>query len=158
MTNVRLQNISKTFGAATIALAGINLEVAPGELFFLLGPSGCGKSTLLRIVAGLMEPTRGRIFFNDREVTALPTEQRNALMCFQSYALWPHMTVRDNVRFGLEVRQMTRADQDARVEEVLQMVRLTGLGDRRPNQLSGGQQQRAALARALAVKPACLLL
>jgi ABC-type sugar transport system ATPase subunit len=158
MTNVRLQNVSKTFGTSTVALAGINLEIAAGELFFLLGPSGCGKSTLLRIVAGLLEPTAGRVFFNDRDVTNLPTAQRNAVMCFQSYALWPHMSVRENVRFGLAVRNVEREQQNRRVDEVLSLVRLSELADRKPNQLSGGQQQRVALARALAVNPACLLL
>jgi len=157
MTAVRVEKIAKSFGP-TVALADITLDIAAGELFFLLGPSGCGKSTLLRIIAGLLDPTNGQIFFNDRDVTTLPTQDRNAVMCFQSYALWPHMSVRDNVRFGLEVRGMSRAEQDARVNEVLAMVRLTDQADRKPNQLSGGQQQRVALARALAVKPACLLL
>jgi iron(III) transport system ATP-binding protein len=157
MTSVRLQQITKTFGQ-TVALASIDLEINSGELFFLLGPSGCGKSTLLRLIAGLHEPTSGRIFFNDRDVTALPTDKRNAVMCFQSYALWPHMTVRENVRFGLNVRGIDRAEQDRRVHEVLELVQMGQLANRRPNQLSGGQQQRVALARALAVKPACLLL
>ena len=157
MTSVRLQNISKRFGT-TVALDDINLEIGAGELFFLLGPSGCGKSTLLRLIAGLHEPTSGRIFFNDRDVTPLGTEHRNAVMCFQSYALWPHMSVRENVRFGLSVRKADRAEQDRRVDEVLSLVRMTELGDRKPNELSGGQQQRVALARALAVKPDCLLL
>src|SRR6185503_15117360 len=110
---VRLENIRKTFGA-TVALDDINLQINAGELFFLLGPSGCGKSTLLRLIAGLLEPTAGRIFFNDRDVTALGTERRNAVMCFQSYALWPHMTVRDNVAFGLNVRKVSRAEQHER--------------------------------------------
>ena len=158
MNRVRLDKITRTFGPQTVSLSEISLDIAAGELFFLLGPSGCGKSTLLRIVAGLLEPTSGRIFFNDSDVTNLPTQDRNAVMCFQSYALWPHMTVRDNIRFGLEVRRMNRADQDSRIDEVIRMVRLDGLADRRPAQLSGGQQQRVALARALAVKPACLLL
>ena len=157
MTTVRLHNIRKTFGA-TVALDNIDLEIASGELFFLLGPSGCGKSTLLRLIAGLHEPSGGKIFFNDRDVTALSTDKRNAVMCFQSYALWPHMTVRDNVRFGLNVRGVSRAEQDRRIDEVLAMVQMTQLAERRPNQLSGGQQQRVALARALAVNPACLLL
>jgi iron(III) transport system ATP-binding protein len=157
MTSVRLDHIGKNFGA-TVALDDINLAIKAGELFFLLGPSGCGKSTLLRLIAGLHEPTRGRIFFNDRDVTALPTDQRNAVMCFQSYALWPHMSVRENVRFGLSVRKLDRAQQDRRIEEVLESVHMTELADRKPNQLSGGQQQRVALARALAVNPACLLL
>jgi iron(III) transport system ATP-binding protein len=158
MTSLRLQNISKTFGTATVALAGINLEIAAGELFFLLGPSGCGKSTLLRIVAGLLEPTAGRIFFGEGDVTAVPTAQRNAVMCFQSYALWPHMSVRENVRFGLAVRKIDREGQRRRVDEVLSLVQLGELAERKPNQLSGGQQQRVALARALAVNPECLLL
>ena len=157
MTAVRLERISKHFGA-TIALSEITLDVAGGELFFLLGPSGCGKSTLLRLIAGLHEPSDGRIFFNGRDVTDLGTEKRNAVMCFQSYALWPHMSVRENVRFGLAVRKLERREQDRRLEEVLRLVQMDALADRKPNQLSGGQQQRVALARALAVEPACLLL
>src|SRR4051812_19334399 len=115
MTTVRLENIAKTFGS-TVALADINLEIRAGELFFLLGPSGCGKSTLLRLIAGLHEPTAGRVFFNDRDVTPLHTDRRNAVMCFQSYALWPHMSVRENVRFGLNVRGVDRGERDRRVE------------------------------------------
>jgi iron(III) transport system ATP-binding protein len=157
MTSVHLDHITKTFGA-TVALDDIDLRIEAGELFFLLGPSGCGKSTLLRLIAGLHEPTRGRIFFNDRDVTNLGTEKRNAVMCFQSYALWPHMSVRENVRFGLNVRGISRAEQDRRVDEVLRLVQMDALAERKPNQLSGGQQQRVALARALAVKPDCLLL
>ena len=157
MTTVRLDNISKRFGS-TVALADVNLEIRSGELFFLLGPSGCGKSTLLRVIAGLQEATSGRVWFNDRDVTRLPTSERNAVMCFQSYALWPHMTVRENVRFGLNVRKLDRAVQDQRIDDVLKLVRMTELADRKPNQLSGGQQQRVALARALAVRPDCLLL
>ena len=157
MTAVRLEHITKLFGA-TKAVDGVDLAVGAGELFFLLGPSGCGKSTLLRLIAGLHEPTAGRIFFNDRDVTALGTEKRNAVMCFQSYALWPHMTVRENVRFGLSVRKVPRAQQDHRVAEALRLVRMAELAGRKPNELSGGQQQRVALARALVVEPACLLL
>src|SRR5260221_5654923 len=106
MTSLRLSSISKRFGQ-TIALDGIDLTIAAGELFFLLGPSGCGKSTLLRLIAGLHDPDGGRIWFDDREVTRLGTEKRNAVMCFQSYALWPHMTVRENVAFGPGVRKST---------------------------------------------------
>ncbi len=157
MTTVRLEQITKTFGA-TVAVDHVDLQIEAGELFFLLGPSGCGKSTLLRLVAGLYEPSGGRILFNDRDVTAMHTDRRNAVMCFQSYALWPHMSVRDNVRFGLQVRKISRAKQDARLAEVLALVQMETLADRRPNQLSGGQQQRVALARALAVQPDCLLL
>ncbi len=157
MTSVKLDRITKSFGD-TVALDDISLDVRAGELFFLLGPSGCGKSTLLRLIAGLHEPTAGRLFFNDRDVTALSTEKRNAVMCFQSYALWPHMTVRENVRFGLNVRHMPKAEQDQRIDEVLTLVQMDAYAGRKPNQLSGGQQQRVALARALAVRPACLLL
>src|SRR3954465_10426970 len=107
MTTVRLDNITKTFGS-TVALANVNLTIDAGELFFLLGPSGCGKSTLLRLIAGLHGPTSGRVLFNDTDATDFGTERRNAVMCFQSYALWPHMTVRDNVRFGLNVRRQPR--------------------------------------------------
>jgi iron(III) transport system ATP-binding protein len=157
MTSVRLSSISKRFGQ-TIALDGVDLTIAAGELFFLLGPSGCGKSTLLRIIAGLQSPSSGQLFFNDRDVTSLPTEKRNAVMCFQSYALWPHMTVAENVRFGLAVRDMDKRVQQQRISEVLKLVQLETLAQRKPNQLSGGQQQRVALARALAVNPDCLLL
>jgi iron(III) transport system ATP-binding protein len=157
MISVGLKNLAKRFDQ-TVALAAVNLEIREGELFFLLGPSGCGKSTLLRIIAGLMAPDEGKVSFAGRDVTALDTQQRNAVMVFQSYALWPHMTVNENVGFGLEVRLTGRAEREARITEVLRLVQLEGLGDRKPNQLSGGQQQRVALARALAVKPDCLLL
>ena len=157
MTSVRLDSIVKDFGT-TRALDAISLDIAAGELFFLLGPSGCGKSTLLRLIAGLYTPTEGRIFFNDRDVTSLGTEKRNAVMCFQSYALWPHMTVRENVRFGLAVRGIAPAEQAKQIDSVLKLVQMDCYAARKPNQLSGGQQQRVALARALAVRPDCLLL
>ncbi|MEM8874461.1 MAG: ABC transporter ATP-binding protein [Planctomycetota bacterium] len=157
MTRVRLENVTKRFGS-TVALDNVSIDIESGELFFLLGPSGCGKSTLLRLIAGLHEPTAGKLWFDDNDVTGLSTEKRNAVMCFQSYALWPHMTVRENIRFGLNVRDVGKAEQDTRIDEVLAMVQMTDYADRKPNQLSGGQQQRVALARALAVKPACLLL
>jgi iron(III) transport system ATP-binding protein len=155
MTAVRLDHISKKFGQ-TVALDKIDLQIKAGELFFLLGPSGCGKTTLLRLIAGLHEPTSGQIFFNDRDVTSLTTDKRNAVMCFQSYALWPHMTVEDNVGFGLDVRNVE--NRQARIDEVLRLVQMDQYKIRKPNQLSGGQQQRVALARALAVHPDCLLL
>ena len=157
MTAVRFEHISKLFGA-TRAVDDVSLTIAAGELFFLLGPSGCGKSTLLRLIAGLHEPTSGRIFFNDADVTRLPTNRRNAVMCFQSYALWPHMTVKENVRFGLAVRGLARPEQERKIEAVLKLVGMEALAQRKPNELSGGQQQRVALARALVVEPACLLL
>jgi iron(III) transport system ATP-binding protein len=157
MTGIRFDQINKSFGSFT-ALQDIQFDIAPGELFFLLGPSGCGKTTLLRLIAGLQDPTSGRIFFGERDVTDLPTEKRQAVMCFQSYALWPHMSVADNVRFGLNVQGVSTEQRENRVAEVLKLVQLDDLAERRPNALSGGQQQRAALARALAVKPQCLLL
>src|SRR5687768_12432097 len=152
MTSVRLENLSKHFGQ-TVALDTTDLTIEAGELFFLLGPSGCGKSTLLRLIAGLHEPTTGKVFFNDKDVTDLPTNERNAVMCFQSYALWPHMTVAENVRFGLEVRKLSRKEQVTRVKEVLELVHMGEYAKRKPNELSGGQQQRVALARALVVRP-----
>ncbi len=160
MTRIRLENISKSYGE-TVALRSVDLQIGSGELFFLLGPSGCGKSTLLRLIAGLQMPTAGRIVFDGRDVTSVPTQERNAVMCFQGYALWPHLSVRENIRFGLSVRQTPRdrRAQLAQVEKALGLIQMTGpLADRKPQQLSGGQQQRVALARALAVTPACLLL
>jgi iron(III) transport system ATP-binding protein len=157
MTSVRLDHLTKAFGS-TRAVDDISLTIEAGELFFLLGPSGCGKSTLLRLIAGLLEPTAGRIYFNERDVTPLGTDKRNAVMCFQSYALWPHMTVAENVRFGLEVRHVARAEQATRVTEAIRQVQLEAYAQRKPNELSGGQQQRVALARALVVHPDCLLL
>jgi iron(III) transport system ATP-binding protein len=158
MTAIRLEQVTKHY-KETVALSAIDLAVEDGELFFLLGPSGCGKSTLLRLIAGLQEPTHGRIFFDDRDVTAVPTQERNAVMCFQGYALWPHMTVREHIRFGLSVRKMPLPQQERRVEEMLALIQMEGaIGSRKPSQLSGGQQQRVALARALAVEPECLLL
>jgi len=157
MTSVRLDHVSKIFGQQT-ALSDIDLTIEGGEIFFLLGPSGCGKTTLLRMIAGLHGPTTGRIFFNDKDVTNLGTEQRNAVMCFQSYALWPHMNARQNIRFGLEVRKVPAAEADARVEEAIRLVQLQKYANKKPNEMSGGQQQRVALARALVVNPDCLLL
>ena len=158
MTAIRLEQVTKRYNA-TVALDAVDLSIHDGELFFLLGPSGCGKSTLLRLIAGLQSPTQGRILFDGRDVTSEPTQQRNAVMCFQGYALWPHMTVREHIRFGLSVRKIPLPRQEARVEEMLALIQMQGeLGSRKPSQLSGGQQQRVALARALAVEPKCLLL
>src|SRR6266702_842687 len=160
VTQIRLESLTKTYGE-TVALSSVDLEIGSGELFFLLGPSGCGKTTLLRLIAGLQMPSAGRILFDGRDVTAVPTQKRNAVMCFQGYALWPHMTVRENIRFGLSVRESPadRESQQAEVDRALEIIQMQGpLADRKPQQLSGGQQQRVALARALAVKPACLLL
>ena len=157
MISIRIQNLTKRFGAAT-ALHGLDLEINPGELFFLLGPSGCGKTTLLRCLAGFYFPDEGRIFFGEQDVTRLPPHRRNTGMMFQSYALWPHMTVAENVAFGLEERRVPKPEIRRRVGEMLESVHMTALADRRPPELSGGQQQRVALARALVIRPSCLLL
>lgn len=157
MSGVRLQNLSKTFGA-TAAVRDLSLEIADGEFFSILGPSGCGKSTTLRMIAGFEPPTRGTIFFNDREVTTLPPNQRNTGMVFQNYALFPHMTVAENVAFGLRARKMPNDQIRVRVKETLALLEMEEFLNRPVPQLSGGQQQRVALARALAVQPAILLL
>jgi iron(III) transport system ATP-binding protein len=157
MISIRIQQLTKRFGATT-ALQGLDLEIAPGELFFLLGPSGCGKTTLLRSIAGFYIPEEGRILFGDEDVTRLAPHKRNTGMMFQSYALWPHMTVAQNVAFGLEERKIAKDEIKRRVGEALESVRMGSYAERRPNQLSGGQQQRVALARALVIRPRCLLL
>ncbi len=160
-TAIDIENLSKTFGTgstAARAVDGISLRIEPGELFFLLGPSGCGKTTLLRMIAGFIEPTSGKIAFSGRDVTDLPPNKRNTGMVFQSYALWPHMSVQRNVAYGLGVRKVSRKDQASRALRALEEVRMEALAARKPNQLSGGQQQRVALARALVVRPDVLLL
>ena len=157
MTSLRLTNIRKTFDQ-TVAVEDVSIEVSAGSLFFLLGSSGCGKTTILRMIAGFVQPTAGRIFFGDRDATELSPEKRNAGMVFQSYALWPHMTVSQNVGFGLDVRRMPSAEKKTRIGESLELVRMSQYADRLPNQLSGGQQQRVALARAIAFRPDLLLL
>jgi len=157
MISIRIQKLTKRFGA-TVALQELDLTIEPGELFFLLGPSGCGKTTLLRCLAGFYIPDAGRILFGDEDVTRLAPHKRNTGMMFQSYALWPHMTVAQNVAFGLEERRVPRAEIRRQVGEALESVRMGAFAERRPNQLSGGQQQRVALARALVIRPRCLLL
>lgn len=155
--SVKIENLVKTFGQ-TRAVDHITLTIEPGELFFLLGPSGCGKTTLLRCIAGFHEPEAGTIFMGDQDVTRLPPHQRDTGMVFQSYALWPHMTVAQNVAFGLEMRKVSKAETARRVKDALAMVKMTDRAEHKPNQLSGGQQQRVALARALVIHPKCLLL
>lgn len=155
--SIRLDKVVKCFGDHRV-VDEIDLTIDPGEIFFLLGPSGCGKTTLLRCIAGFYKPESGRIVIGDRDVTQLAPEDRDTGMVFQSYALWPHMTVRENVSFGLELRKVSKSDMAERVDQALAAVRMTDRADYRPNQLSGGQQQRIALARALVVRPACLLL
>jgi iron(III) transport system ATP-binding protein len=156
-TPIFLKSLSKHFGD-TAAVDRVTLSVAAGELFFLLGPSGCGKTTLLRMIAGFVRPDEGQIHFAEDDITDRPPRARGAALVFQTYALWPHMTVARNVAYGLKVRGMKRAEVTRRVEQALKLVRLEGLGERRPGQLSGGQQQRVALARALVIEPRVLLL
>ncbi len=157
MTRLQIANLTKRFGSV-LAVDAMDLTVEPGELFFLLGPSGCGKTTLLRMLAGFVVPDAGTISLDGRDVTGLPAHRRNCGMVFQNYALWPHMTVAENIAFGLRVRRTPAGPRRERVDQMLAIVRLEGLAGRRPAQLSGGQQQRVALARALAIKPALLLL
>jgi len=157
MIPVRLENVGKRFGEVS-ALAGVSLSIEPGELFFLLGPSGAGKTTLLRCLAGLLMPDEGHIWFGDQEVTRTEPHLRQTGMVFQNYALWPHLSIADNIAFGLKQQQVPREEIAQRVQEALATVRLTGLESARIHQLSGGQQQRVALARALVTKPRCLLL
>lgn len=154
---VAIKNLSKRFGA-TPALERVSLEVRSQELFFLLGPSGCGKTTLLRLVAGFYAPDEGEICFGERQMNDVAPHKRNTGMVFQNYALWPHMTVAENVAYGLEVRGVKGGEKKARVAEALEIVQMGAYAERTPNQLSGGQQQRIALARALVIKPDLLLL
>jgi putative spermidine/putrescine transport system ATP-binding protein len=157
MSTIELERLSKRYGGMA-AVDEVSLEVAEGELLTILGPSGSGKTTLLTMIAGLTEPSSGRILIGGQDVTGLPPAARNIGLVFQSYALFPHMSVAGNVAFPLEVRSMSRAEIGRRVEEALRMVRLEGLERRRPHEISGGQQQRVALARATVFTPAILLL
>ncbi len=154
---VELRDVAKTYGSAT-AVDGISLRLAPREFLTLLGPSGCGKTTLMNMVAGFFPPTRGDILIDGESVVTLPPYRREIGMVFQSYALFPHMSVAQNIAFGLEERRLPRAEIHSRVGDALRMVRLDNFGDRRPSQMSGGQQQRVALARALVIRPKVLLL
>ncbi len=154
---VRFEGATKRFGDHA-AVDGVDLSIAEGEFFALLGPSGCGKTTLMRLLAGFEAPDAGRILLDGQDIAALPPHRRPVHMMFQSYALFPHLTVVQNIAFGLRRQGMARAQAAARVDEMLDLVRLEGLGGRRPDQLSGGQQQRVALARALAPRPRILLL
>ncbi len=157
MADVDLRGLSKHYGDF-YAVREVSLHIADGEFLVLLGPSGCGKTTTLRMIAGFIEPSAGHVRLAGEDVTLLPPWKRNAGMVFQSYALFPHLTVAQNVAFGLEMRKLARADIARRVEETLALVRLGGYGGRLPRQLSGGQQQRVALARALVIRPDVLLL
>ena len=154
---VELRGVTKRFGEIT-AVDDVNLKIERGEFFSLLGPSGCGKTTTLRLVAGFEEPTEGEILINDENVGNKRPYERNVNTVFQSYALFPHLTVAGNIRFGLERKKTPKDKIDRLIDEALELVRLQGMGDRYPRQLSGGQQQRVALARALILRPEVLLL
>jgi putative spermidine/putrescine transport system ATP-binding protein len=154
---VRLEGLTKTYGEVT-AVAGIDLEIGTGEFFSLLGPSGSGKTTTLRMIAGFELPTTGRVLLEGRDVSHLPPYERDVNTVFQDYALFPHMTVGENVGYGLMIRKVGGDERRRRADEALRMVRLEGYQDRKPGQLSGGQRQRVALARALVNRPAVLLL
>lgn len=154
---VQIEGVSKHFGK-TVALDNLTLDIARGEFVTFLGPSGCGKSTTLRILGGFERPTTGKIILDGEDVTLQPPEKRHVNMVFQDYALFPHMTVFQNISFGLELKGMNKADIHRRREEIMSFLELDGFGDRYPSQLSGGQRQRVALARALAPDPALLLL
>ena len=154
---ITFENVSKRFGRM-VAVDNVSLTIDEGEFFCLLGPSGCGKTTLLRMLAGFETPTEGRILIDGQDISAVPPNRRPVNMVFQSYAVFPHMTVADNVAYGLRIDRVPAAERDLRVEEALELVQLGGLGSRKPDQLSGGQRQRVALARALIKRPRVLLL
>jgi spermidine/putrescine ABC transporter ATP-binding subunit len=155
--DVRLDRVRKSFGAV-VAVNEVTLDIDRGTIFSLLGPSGCGKTTTLRLIAGFEQPDRGDVYIRGRCVTAIPPYRRDFSMVFQSYALFPHLSVADNVAFGLRMRRIASADRAAAVKNALELVKLSAHADRYPRQLSGGQQQRVALARSIVVKPAVLLL
>jgi ABC-type Fe3+/spermidine/putrescine transport system ATPase subunit len=160
MVQVRVENVRKTYGKVE-ALKGVSLNFKSGDLTAILGPSGCGKTTLLRSIAGFIEVDAGRIFFESEEVTSLPPQRRGTAMVFQNYALWPHMTVFENVAYGLRLQKVPATEIRRRVQKVLALVEIGNLADvesRKPSALSGGQQQRVALARALVVEPKVLLM
>jgi putative spermidine/putrescine transport system ATP-binding protein/spermidine/putrescine transport system ATP-binding protein len=157
MADVELRQVTKAYGRVR-AMDAVDLEVRRGEFLSLLGPSGSGKTTTLRVIAGLVEPTSGEVLIGGRVMTRVPVHRRNLAMVFQSYALFPHLSVRENVAFGLEMRGRARVEVARRVAEALALVRLPGFEDRYPHQLSGGQRQRVALARAIVIEPAVLLL
>ncbi|MEW6549342.1 MAG: ABC transporter ATP-binding protein [Spirochaetota bacterium] len=156
MSKLVLEDLTKRFDNV-VAVDRISLEVAEGEFVTLLGPSGCGKTTTLRTVAGFYKPDEGRVKFNDRVMNDVPPARRNTAMCFQSYALFPHMNVWDNIAFGLKMRKLPAQEQKKRVAEALEILSLGGMEKRKPGQLSGGQQQRVALARAIVTQPDILL-
>ena len=159
MTHVQINNLYKVFPGMDIpAVNDLSLDIPTGKLVAFLGPSGCGKTTTLKMIAGLLTPTSGSIQFDDRDVLSIPAERRGAVMVFQNYLLFPYMSVGDNVGFGLKMRGIDKSTTQKRVAEMLALVKLPDIANRRPSQLSGGQQQRVALARALITEPKVLLL
>jgi putative spermidine/putrescine transport system ATP-binding protein len=156
--HLRLEGVTKRFAGDVNAVSDVNLDLECGKLLGLLGPSGCGKTTTLRMIAGLLPITSGRILVDDDDISLRPPHQRDFGLVFQNYALFPHMTVAENVAFGLDMRRVPKAEARRRVAEALELVRLPGYGDRKPREMSGGQQQRVALARALVINPRILLL
>jgi spermidine/putrescine ABC transporter ATP-binding subunit len=154
---ISFRNVSKRWGSA-VAVDNVSLDIQPGEFFALLGPSGCGKTTLLRMLAGLEVPTEGHVLIDGEDMGDIPPNKRAVNMVFQSYAVFPHMTVTDNVAYGLKIDRVPQPERDKRVQEALDLVQLGHLSERMPDQLSGGQRQRVALARALVKKPKVLLL
>jgi multiple sugar transport system ATP-binding protein len=157
MSSIRLEGVEKTYPNGHMAAKGLDLEIRDGEFMVLVGPSGCGKSTALRMIAGLETPTAGRILIGDRDVTMLPPQERDIAMVFQTYALYPHMTVRENLAFGLRMRGATREITEGRVQEAARALGLEAVLGRRPAQLSGGQRQRVALGRAIVREPKAFL-
>ena len=155
---VSVRNVSRRYGGGVIAVDNVSLDIAQNEFFALLGPSGCGKTTLLRMISGLDTPTEGQIFIGGEDMALTPPNKRPTNMVFQSYAVFPHMTVAQNVAYGLKVTGVASDEIKRRVAEGLEMVKLTHLADRKPDQMSGGQRQRVALARALVKRPKVLLL
>ena len=155
--NILLKNIVKRFGTLE-AVSYVSLEIRDGELFTLLGPSGCGKTTILRLIGGFHRPDEGEVYFGEKAVSGIPPYERNIGMVFQNYALWPHMTIFDNIGYGLKLKKLSREEISSKVLHALKLVNLSGLEKRYPGQLSGGQQQRVALARALVLNPDVLLL
>ncbi|MEQ1552197.1 ABC transporter ATP-binding protein [Sphingorhabdus sp.] len=154
---IQIRNVSKRFGKVT-AVDNVNLDIMAGEFFVLLGPSGCGKTTLLRMIAGFEMPTEGQIIIDGVDVSDVPPNKRPVNMVFQSYAVFPHMSVADNVAYGLKIRGVGRGEREERVREALELVKLGGFEERMPDQMSGGQRQRVALARSLVMRPKVLLL
>ncbi|NOZ27625.1 MAG: ABC transporter ATP-binding protein [Chloroflexi bacterium] len=160
---LRLINLSKVFAGRggereVVAVNDVNIEIEQGEFITLLGPSGCGKTTTLRLIAGFEFPTKGQIILDGKEINDLPPNQRDMAMVFQSYAIFPHLSVFENIAYGLKIKKLSRSEIEQKVAQVLELTELTGLENRAPNQLSGGQQQRVALARALVMEPKVLLL